>query len=339
MLFSQQLSLDSLVGLCRVLRHNLDAGLSLRDVFRQQAERGTAAVRPVAQRIREKLERGRSLEEALHKETAAFPPLFLSMARVGEETGHLPEVFAELESYYTMQLQLQGRFRAQSLLPLVQLVLAFLIIGLLIFVLGAIASSRGAAPPRVFGFAGTAGAVAFLAACFGTMALVYIGFKKLKQVSAFDAVFLRLPALGPCLQALVLSRFSLALHLTLDSALNIGKALRLSLEATGSGVFQAQADRIAKQLQAGGDLTVALTETRLFPNDFLNIVAVAEEGGRLPEVMKQQAAYYHEEAQRRMKVLTRMLSLSVWLIYAGIMIAAIFHLAGIYLGALGKGPM
>jgi hypothetical protein len=26
----------------------------------------------------------------------------------------------------------------------------------------------------------------------------------------------------------------------------------------------------------------------------------------------------------------------VWLIYAGIMVAAIFHLAGMYLGALGK---
>src|SRR5262245_52995652 len=118
MLFSKQLSLANVVALCRVLRHNLDAGLSLRDVFLQQAERGTAAVRPVAQRIRDQIEHGHSLDDALQKETATFPPLFLSMARMGEETGHLPEVFAELEKYYTMQLQLQGRFRSQSLLPL-----------------------------------------------------------------------------------------------------------------------------------------------------------------------------------------------------------------------------
>jgi type IV pilus assembly protein PilC len=170
------------------------------------------------------------------------------------------------------------------------------------------------------------------------MALVYFAFKTLKRRARFDALFLRVPGLGPCLQAIVLGRFSLALHLTLDSALDISKALRLSLEATGSGVFQAKADFIAKQLQSGRDLTAALTESRLFPDDFLNIVAVAEEGGRLPEVMRQQSAHYHEEAQRRMKVLTRMLSLSVWLIYAGIMIAAIFHLAGMYLGAVGRLP-
>src|SRR5260370_11556372 len=99
MWFSRQLPLSSLIELCRVLRHNLGAGLALRDVFAQQAERGSAAVRPVAGRIRPALDRGGNLESALEAERGVFPPLFVSLAGRREDTGHLPAVFARLGPY------------------------------------------------------------------------------------------------------------------------------------------------------------------------------------------------------------------------------------------------
>src|SRR5438105_9455890 len=117
MLFAKGLSLTGLISLCRALRHNLGAGLTLRDVFRQQGERGIAEVRPLAQRLRATIDQGDSLEVALQKEQAAFPPLFLAMASVGEETGHLPEIFGELEKYYTLQQSLRRQFRSRSLMP------------------------------------------------------------------------------------------------------------------------------------------------------------------------------------------------------------------------------
>ena len=58
MAFTAALPLSSLIDLCRVLRHTLGAGLSIVDVFRQQARSGPAAVRPVAERICKDLERG-----------------------------------------------------------------------------------------------------------------------------------------------------------------------------------------------------------------------------------------------------------------------------------------
>jgi type II secretory pathway component PulF len=65
------------------------------------------------------------------------------------------------------------------------------------------------------------------------------------------------------------------------------------------------------------------------------MVAVGEEGGRVPEVMRHQARHYHDEAQRRMTALTRIVTGAVWLAYAVIMALAIFKIAGMYLGALG----
>ena len=136
MLFSTQLSLDDLAALSRVLRHNLSAGLSLLDVFRQQSERGTAGVRPVAGRIAQSLKKGDSFTEAVNKEEASFPMLFRSLVRVADETGHMPEIFRELEHYFALEQKLRRQFISQSILPVLQFVLAIFVISGLIWILG-----------------------------------------------------------------------------------------------------------------------------------------------------------------------------------------------------------
>jgi len=92
MLFSRQLPLADLIRLCHLVRHNHSAGLTLVAVFRQLAQRSTPRLRPVAERIRVHLESGESLKAALKAEQAYFPPLFRSLATVGEETGRLADM-------------------------------------------------------------------------------------------------------------------------------------------------------------------------------------------------------------------------------------------------------
>src|SRR4051812_613266 len=96
MLFSTSPSYDALATFCRMVRHGLQAGLSLVDVFRQQSRRAPAALRPTVERIGGRLETGDALEDALQVEGQSLPPLFVSMAVVGEQTGNMPEVFGEL---------------------------------------------------------------------------------------------------------------------------------------------------------------------------------------------------------------------------------------------------
>ncbi len=98
-----------------MLRHSIDAGVPLTKVFRQQAERGSAAVQPLAGRVAARLERGDNLEDALRDERAVLPPLFLALVAVGEQTGRLPEVFEELQNYYQLQQKLTRHFRRRRL--------------------------------------------------------------------------------------------------------------------------------------------------------------------------------------------------------------------------------
>jgi type II secretory pathway component PulF len=343
MLFSKQLSAANLIELCRALHHNLAAGLRLLDVFRQQSKRGPAAVRPVAERIAAQLGKGKSLETALKGEKTAFPPIFIDLALVAENTGHLAEIFGELEEYFRLQLKLGRQFLSQIMLPVIQFFLAIFIVAGLIFTLGAIAEARGARAPEPIGlgFRGTAGAIWFLIWCFGLLTGLVILYlfltRSLKSMAFIEELILKVPLIGPCRQAFALGRFTLALRLTLDSDMSVLEALRLSLRATSNAAFVARTSVILDALRSGDDLAMALGASHIFPEDFVNIMAVAEESGRIPEVMRQQAKYYQDEASRRLTALTRGTAFLFYIGYIVFMVILIFHLAGSYLGALKVG--
>lgn len=340
MLLFRRLPLSSLVELCRVLRHNLSAGLTLLDVFRQQAKRGSATVRPLATRITEALERGDSFGDALAAEKDVLPPLFLALGKLGESTGHLPEIFAELEKYFQLQWQLVRQFRSKSIMPVLQFVFAVLLIAGLLYIVGVIAEMNRSRPVLTFlGLSGGKASLAFLGCVGGVLSAllaVYLALSRsMKQKAAVDRFLLRLPVIGGALHAVLMNRFTLALHITLDTGLTITKALRLSLEATGNAHFAAQADVVVAALKSGKSLHEALVDSCLFDDDFLNLIASAEEGGRVPEMMRHQADYYSEETARKLTALTQAATTIVWLIYAGFVIFAIFKIAGVYLSALG----
>ncbi len=310
--------------------------MSVRQVMQKQGERGRPSLRALAGRISKELLQGNSLADALDKEPGVFPILFLSLVKLGETTGHMAEIFGELERYYQIELQLGRQFRSQTFVPIVQFVFAVAIVAAVIFILGLIDPKK---PLLTFcGLGGGAGALAFLGVVCGSLALGWIAYwivrRAGRQKAWMDRFLLSMPALGPCLRALIMSRFTLALQLTLDSGLSITKALQLSLEATGNAYHASHADGIVRALKNGKPLYEALAASKLFPDEFLEMVVSSEASGSVPEMMKHLAAQYQEEAGRRMSMLTKVAGGAVWCLVAAFIIWAIFRLAGVYLGAL-----
>lgn len=338
---ASRLSLSDLIEMCRSLRHYLGAGLPIVAAFRQQAKRGASRVRPVADRIATALERGDSLEDALRREHAVFPSLFRSLASVGEHTGMLAEVFAELEKYYLRQRKLWRQFISQSAWPIVQFVSAIFVLAGLILIMGLLADSRGGQPldPLGLGLAGPSGAMIFLGVVFGLLGglavLYWIVTRRLSGAVAMDSFLLRLPALGPCMQALALARFCMALRLTTETGMSIVQAMRLSLAATGNSAFTAGAEQMEADLRRGEELTVTLRRSGLFPEEFQHMIAVAEESGTLDQVLAHQAEHYQEESGRRLAALTSLCGYAVYGFVALVIIIAIFRIANWYIGLLG----
>lgn len=342
MLFSSQISLNNLVTLCQAFRVAHGAGLPLVDVFEQQGRKGPYAARPIISRVAEKLRAGDALEDALRAESGHFPPLFISMITVGEQTGNLPEIFKELERYYRMQLTLRRQFITQIAWPVMELVGGIGAITLFILILGWLPVNDNPVNGRYFdplGFGvGMSGAIRFLfcvGVFFGGLFLLYVvATRALGQKATIHRLILSIPGIGPCFQALALSRLSLALHLTMDSSLSMPKAVKRSLFASGNAAYEACGDRVASDLKKGDEVSEALGKCGVFPEEFIQAVHTGEVSGQLPEVMGQQAEHYHEQASYKLQILNRLLGVAVLGFIIILFVIAILRLAMFYMGML-----
>jgi type IV pilus assembly protein PilC len=330
MLFSSAVPLSDLTRVCHVARHGLAAGLSLKDVFQQQASRGPTSLRPIFTALSDRLKDGESLEDALKADGEKLPTLFVTMCVVGEHSGHLPEAFAELGRYFDLQLQLRRQFIAAITWPVLEFVAAIGVVALLLLILGMIAPS-GTKPLDPIGLGtGPRGAATWLLLVFGILATIYGGYRlmarSLRGKAAVDRFLLRVPVIGPCLESLALARFCLALRLTLGAGLPVKSAVRRSLDATGNAAYPARFEAASTALRRGDDLTTILRSCAIFPPEFLNIVENAEEGGNTPEVMEKQAHFYQEESTLRMRVLTVLAGVAVFGVVAILIIVMIIRI-------------
>jgi type IV pilus assembly protein PilC len=343
MLFSSsKCPLPALVMWCRTLHHSLAAGLDPVRIFKQQAKSGPRALRDVAGDVAGKLGTGESLEDAFAEHQGRFPPLFLELVAVGEQTGRLEDAFRELERYYDQTLTIQRNFRSQMAYPAIQFVLAVLIIGGLIWILGMLAGSGKAitTDPTGLGFTGTAGAITFMAIAFGIVGGLLFALKltanNVRWRARMEGTLMALPGWGPALLALALQRFCVALRMCVEAALRSEKTIHYCFRATSNSQFTSREDKALAVVKQRRTLTEALEASGApFPDEFRESVMVGEETGNLSEVMERLSERYAEEAQRRLKGAAQMTS---WLIYgfvALLIILAIFRIASLYLGMLG----
>ncbi len=343
MLFSSsKCPLPALVAWCRTLYHSLRAGLDPVRIFRQQAKSGPRALRTVAADVAEKLSDGESLEDAFSVHRDRFPPLFLELVAVGEQTGRLEDTFHELEKYYESSLTVQRNFRSQMMYPAIQFVAAVLIISGLIFILGILGESGKAVTtdPLGLGLVGTAGAITFLVVAFGLIGGVLVGMKlasnNVKSRAKLEGMLLRVPVWGPAFLTFALQRFSVALRMCTEAGLRVNKTLRYCFRATSNSAFTTREDRAVEVIKKGREIHEALVASGApFPDEFLESVMVGEESGNISEVMERLAERYREEAERRLRSAAQMTSYAIYAMVAIMIIVAIFKIASIYIGALG----
>jgi len=298
--------------------------------------RARDALRQVTQAVRN----GSDVESAMRDTGGRFPELLIDMVGVGERAGALPEVFHNLADHYENNAKLRREFLQSIAWPVIQLGMAILIIAGLILLLGWIADAQGGEPVDVLGLGltGTSGAITWLLCVVMLVAGGTFGYlmaqRSLTGRLFLDSLLLRIPVLGHCRRCFAIARFSWAFSLTQQSGMEIRESLEASLKATGNGAFSDANPRIWRAVFSGESLTSALRSSRLFPEDFLHMVDVAETSGTVPEALDRLGPQFHDDARRSLSALVSVVSWGVWCLVAAFIIFVVFRIAFWYIGML-----
>lgn len=332
-MFSPQIRMKSLAAVFRALATMLDAGLPIKRAFDLAA--GKTSDRRCAEamtRISTAVRAGEEVSVAMQAQPDVFPDLAIEMVAVAEQTGAMPEILEGLADHYDNLVRLKRNFVSSLIWPMFQLGMAVLVIALLIYILGAIASSRGGTPIDVLGLGltGSKGAVAWLIMTSGTALSLFVAYqitvRNLKGKKYLDSFLLKIPVVGNCLRSFAIARFSWAFHLTQQTGMPIDQSLTSSLRATNNGAFMDASPAICSLVQEGSTLYESLTAARLFPVDFLSMVDVAETSGTVPEALHRLSPQFEDQARRSLSRLAGALAWAIWAAVAVLIVFLIFRL-------------
>ncbi|HJT33502.1 MAG TPA: type II secretion system F family protein [Pirellulales bacterium] len=331
--FSSRIKLGELAQLCRRLATSLEAGVDIRRVWsRESTGRGSPGLRRQMEQVGEGINRGETLSDALRETGDYFPTLFHELTDVGEQTGKLAEVLRRLAEHYEHQLRLRRIFMAAIAWPMLQLISAVGVIGLLIFIMGFLPPMENGKPFDLLGLGlyGARGVVIYSLYVAAVVALVALVIRAIRRGLAWtrpvQLLLIRTPGLGGSLQTLAMSKLAWSMYLTLEAGMDLLRAIPLCLRSMGNVHYSQHTSEILQSIRTGNEVTEAFADTRAFPREFLDSLEVGERAGRLPETMEILSREYQDRAQRALVALTTLAGFGVWVLVAAIIIMVIFRM-------------
>ena len=314
----------------RELANLLTAGVSM---IRALSILRREATHPAARKqwavVHDDVAGGMSLADAMNRWPRSFPAVYIAMVRAGETGGFLDVVLMQIADFQSRQRALKSKIRSAFAYPAVLVVLA---VGVLVFLLtyfiprfSTIFMDFGAAlPPLTRAIVAISEAVVDygLLVVLGVVVIGLLLRRVLKSPSGrrtAERAILRLPALGAAVARFALVRFCRMLGTLLGAGVPLVTSLRVAREAIGNETLADTVARAIDQVQQGRSLARSLADNeKLFPASVIEMIAVAEETGRLDVELKRLALVYEEELDRRLRMLVSLAEPALLFVMAGI---------------------
>lgn len=289
--------------------------------------------RKVLTQLRNDIEKGLSLAEAMRKHPRVFSSLYINMVRAGEEGGILEKVLQRLSDYLEKIIKLKRKIISAMIYPSVVIGVAVIVVAvIMIFVIPTFAKLFGEMgmdlplPTRI-----TIGLSNFLASSALYILLGIVGFFisiKLSRRTPIgkkitDVVLLKIPLIGKIMLKSSLSKFARTLGTLLGSGVPILNSMEISARACGNKVIEDVILQMRGLITEGKSLTDTLKlKPALFPPIFIQMVSVGESTGATDEMLNKVADFYDEEVDTAVANLMNMLEPAL-IVFLGVTIGFI----------------
>lgn len=295
--------------------------------------------------VRDDIESGSSLAQALRPHPQVFGPLYCNLVEAGEAGGVLPEQLDRLARQLEASIALRARMRAALRYPAVLLAVAAVVLAILgtavvpafkdvfasIAGQGADVDASLPALTRLV-IAWSDAMAAYWPVLLGLPVLVAAtGMRALRHSERAqrlrDRIALRLPVLGGVLRKAVTARWTRTLSTLLQSGLPLMDAMEATGHASGNWAYCDATRRAAHAVASGASLSQALRGAGLFDEMLLQMVQIGEQAGAV-DTMLARVADAHErnidEAVASMAALFEPLIIVVLGVLIGGMVVAMY---------------
>lgn len=298
----------------------ISSGLSLirsLSILTEQTENQKLA--EVIGEIRDYVEAGGALSEALAEHPDVFPKLYTAMVRAGETAGMLDAVLLRIAETLEKDVALRRKIKSAMTYPVIVLAMAVLLTTfMLIFIVPVFAGmfeQLGGELPLPTQILQTASQ--FLTTPLGIA--IYIGvpvglwqlFKYVRKTERgrfqLDVIKLKLPVFGTLFHKIALSRFARNLGTLLKAGVPILQSLEITADTVNNGPIGNATKDVQDSVRQGESIAGPLTEHEVFPPMVVQMIAVGEETGQVDTMLEKIAEFYDQEVEAMTEALTSLM--------------------------------
>ncbi len=296
----------------------IDSGLSLLralHILGEQTENKVLA--GVVGEVRQDVEKGTALSQALGRHPKTFSRLYVSMVRSGETGGNLDSVLVELADTIEKQVELRQKVKSAMTYPVAVLCLVGLIVtAMLIFIVPTFKGIYGdlggtlPLPTRVLLLVSSLMVKALPLVVLAMVGVVF-AFKRWieseKGRGIWDRFKLRVPVFGKLARLIALTRFSKTLAALLRSGVPILESLEITADAVGNTVVSKAVKDVQEGVKQGEPIAKRLEDHPVFPPMVVQMLAVGEETGAVDTMLEKVGDFYERETEATVDALTSLL--------------------------------
>ena len=279
--------------------------------------------------IRGRLLEGESLANSMEKHPEAFPAMYISMVRSGENGGNLGMIMKRLADYYERQDRLRSQIRSAMIYPAFMTVFGFAVVVFMVTnivpKITRIFESRDAALPLptrlLIGLSDLlSGNLLVLAVVVLLMILSGMIFMRSPSGRRFrDWIELKLPMFNRIWIKILVARYCQTLGTLLKSGVDLKTSLEIAKHVVVNRRFISALDKMIIDVNNKGvPLSAAMGKLEYFPEYVRHVVAIGEEAARVDELLEKVADRMQEEIQSLVEALTALLQPALILLMGGI---------------------
>jgi general secretion pathway protein F len=328
-LFRRRVSASDLALFTRQMASLFNAGLNIARCLDTLIDHtDNATLREALTQIRQAVQGGSSLWEAMSEHPRVFSELYVSLVRAGEASGQLGKVLERLADSLEQQEEQRSKIRSALAYPILLIIAGFsAVVFILVFLVPRFSNIFNSlnrplpAPTRAL-----LSIQAFVSE-WGWLVLLlsiaaYFAMRQWNRSDhgglVLDRFKMRLPIVGSLVHKEAVSRFCRTMATLVQGGVPILTSFEVAERAVGNRVLRQAIEQVRDSVRGGENLADPLKRSGAFPSLVTNMIAVGEETGNLEEMLSRVADAYDSEISNRMRQLISLVEPGVILIMGGV---------------------
>ncbi len=274
--------------------------------------------------VRENVESGSSIAQAMESQPGVFDPLYRSVVKAGEDSGRLEEaldrIASQLERLDALRRQVKSAMMYPAVVFTLALVVMIVVVAVIVPVFVGIFNQLALSNPEVGTSLPIMTQITVSVSDFvthqwylllGGIALGSYAFIRWKKSDRgrlqWDHFKIRIPRIGDVVQKIALARWSRTFAGMVASGVPILQAIEISGGTAGNAVINEAMGEVYASVKRGGSLAGPMATHAIFPPMVEHMVSVGEESGQLETMLEKIADFYEAEVDAKIKALTALI--------------------------------